>query len=182
MQASGKFQYSFKEEQEAFLGDSMSEEYIGTVISTPNSPSPASVDFVVTKGTVHRGQFVEIKHAQGTMLALVTNVVKTNKYFERADSVREFEARGNAIFEQFPTAEWEYIVANTRPLGVFTASGIKRPSIPPSPGTKVFSATKELLNDFYGFDDNGLHLGRVEFHDLNVNLNMTRLLKNTSQF
>ncbi|MCD6399649.1 hypothetical protein J7L85_02540, partial [candidate division WOR-3 bacterium] len=152
-------------------------EHIGTVISTPNSPSPSNVDFVVTNGIVHRGQFVEIKHANGTMLALVTNVMKTNKYFERADSVKEFEARGSAIFEQFPTAEWEYIVANTRPLGIFTANGIKRPSTPPSPGTKVFSATKELLNDFYGFDDNGLHLGRVEFHGLDVNLNMTRLLK-----
>ncbi len=118
----------------------MVSEYVGTVISTPNSPSPANVDFVVTKGIVHRGQFVEIKHAEGTMLALITNVIKTNKYFERADSIKEFEARGNAIFEQFPTAEWEYIVANTRPLGVFT-------------------------------------LGKVEFHDLDVKLNLTRLLK-----
>jgi hypothetical protein len=152
-------------------------EYVGTVISTHESPSPANVDFVVTKGIVHRGQFVEIEHAQGTMLALITNVIKTNKYFERADSVKEFEARGNAIFEQFPTAEWEYIVANTRPLGVFTVNGVKRPSTPPSPGTKVRLARTELLKEFYRFDDDGLHLGSVEFHDLDVKLNMTRLLK-----
>jgi hypothetical protein len=152
-------------------------EYVGTVISTHESPSPANVDFVVTKGIVHRGQFVEIEHAQGTMLALITNVIKTNKYFERADSVKEFEARGNAIFEQFPTAEWEYIVANTRPLGVFTVNGVKRPSTPPSPGTKVRLARTELLKEFYRFDDGGLHLGSVEFHDLDVKLNMTRLLK-----
>ncbi|MCD6478671.1 MAG: ATP-binding protein [Candidatus Diapherotrites archaeon] len=155
----------------------MVSEYVGTVISTASSPSPANVDFVVTKGIVHRGQFVEIEHAEGTMLALITNVIKTNKYFERADSVKEFEARGNAIFEQFPTAEWEYIVANTRPLGIFTASGVKRPSTPPSPGTKVRLASTELLRKFYRFDDNGLHLGKVEFHDLDVKLNLTRLLK-----
>ena len=34
-------------------------EEIGTVISSMNGPSPSSVDFVVTKGVVHRGQFVE---------------------------------------------------------------------------------------------------------------------------
>ncbi|MCD6247521.1 MAG: ATP-binding protein [Candidatus Diapherotrites archaeon] len=155
----------------------MVSEYIGTVISTVSSPSPSNVDFVVTKGVVHRGQFVEIEHAEGTMLALITNVIKTNKYFERADSIKEFEARGNAIFEQFPAAEWEYIVANTRPLGVFTSSGVRRPSTPPSPGTKVRLANTELLKKFYGFDDNGLHLGKVEFHDLDVKLNLTRLLK-----
>lgn len=155
----------------------MEKTYVGTVISTINSPSPSSVDFVVTNETVHRGQFVEMEHEHGIMLALITNVVKTNKYFERADSVKEFEASGKAILEQFPTAEWEYIVANTRPLGIFTESGIKRPSVPPSPGTKVYLARESLLKKFYGFDDNGVYLGRLEFHDLDVKLNMTKLLK-----
>jgi len=81
----------------------MEKTYVGTVISTINSPSPSSVDFVVTNETVHRGQFVEMEHEHGIMLALITNVVKTNKYFERADSVKEFEASGKAILEQFPT-------------------------------------------------------------------------------
>ena len=41
------------------------------------------------------------------------DVYKTNKYFERADSVKEFESKGQALFEQFPVHEWEYLVANT---------------------------------------------------------------------
>lgn len=177
------------------------EEYIGTVISTQQSPNLESVDFVLTKGVVHRGQFVEIEHSEGKMLALVTNVFKTNKYFERADSVKEFEARGNAIFEQFPASEWEYTVANTKPLGIFVrknlgasdhpgqssedepeessnrASYVKRPGVPPSPGSRVKIASPELLERFYRFDKKGLHIGYVEAHNLDVRLNMTKLLK-----
>ncbi|MBN2067294.1 MAG: ATP-binding protein [Candidatus Diapherotrites archaeon] len=154
-------------------------EEIGTVISGQESPSPSSVDFVVNKGIVHRGQFVELPCSQGTMFALVNDVFKTNRYFERADSVKEFESSGSALFEQFPTAEWEYLVARTRPLGVFTKEGLtKRPTFPPSPGTRVSLAKKESLEKFLQFDmESGLHLGEVEHHGLSVNLNMSSLLK-----
>jgi len=154
------------------------EEYVGTVISTLDSPSPSQMSFVVTNGLVHRGQYVEADYSQGTMVALVTNVVKTNRYFERADSVKEFEARGSALFEQFPVSEWEYLVAQARPLGVFQGERISRASFPPSPGTKVRIASAETLKKFFRFDEEkGLFLGRVEFHDLDVKLNMTKLLK-----
>jgi len=153
------------------------EGYIGTVISTQQSPNPSSVDFVLTAGIVRRSQFVEIEHPEGVMLALVTNVFKTNKYFERADSVKEFEARGKAIFEQFPTSEWEYTVANTKPLGIFSSGKVKRPDVPPSPGSRVKIASPELVKRFYCFDEQGLHLGAIEAHGLDVKLNMTKLLK-----
>ncbi len=157
----------------------LAEEKIGTIISTQDSPSPSSVDFVVNKGIIHRGQFVELPCSEGTMIALVNDVIKTNRYFERADSVKEFESNGSALFEQFPTAEWEYLVAKTRPLGVFTADGLtKRPTFPPSPGTRVSLARKESLQRFLHFDqESGLHLGEVEHHQLPVKLNVSSLLK-----
>jgi len=153
-------------------------EFVGTVISTMTSPSPSEMNFVVTHGNVHRGQFVEAEYSEGTLVSLITNVIKTNHYFERADSVKEFEARGSALFEQFPVNEWEYLIATTKPLGVFQNERVQRSSFPPSPGTKVKLATKETLKNFYKFDEEkGIHLGKVEFHDLDVNLNMTKLLK-----
>src|SRR3989344_6908078 len=115
----------------------MSLEEIGTVISSLNGPSPSEIEFVVTKGAVHRGQFVELDYSEGTMVCLVNDVIKTNRYFERADSVKEFESSGTKMLEQFPIGEWEYLLAKTRPLGVFADGMIKRPSYPPSPGTKV---------------------------------------------
>ncbi len=153
-------------------------EEIGTVISTPEGPSPGSVDFIVYTGVVHRGQFVEMDYAEGTLVCLVTNVMKSNRYFERFESVKEFERSGTKIFEQFPTQEWEYLVAMTRPLGAYDKGLIKRSTFPPSPGTKVRIATRGTLEKFLGFDlEKGLHLGEIEHHDTPVKLNLSRLFQ-----
>lgn len=155
----------------------MNEE-IGTVISTLEGPSPSKVSFVVTTGIMNRGQFVEIDYSQGRLVGLVVDVFKTNKYFERAESVKEFEASGKKMFEQFPVSEWEYLVAETKPMGVYTTDGkIIRHSFPPSPGDKVRVASSETIEKFLGFDKNGLHLGEINFHGTVVKPNMSRLLK-----
>ena len=153
-------------------------EEIGTVISTQDSPNPSSLEFVVNKSRVHKGQFVEMDFSQGTIIALVNDVYKTNRYFERADSVKEFESSGTAMSEQFPTAEWEYLVAKTRPLGFFSETMIKRMTFPPSPGTRVRIASNENLQRFLNFDkESGLLLGQIDHHNLPVKLNMSALLK-----
>lgn len=155
----------------------MQNEEIGTVVSTPEGPSPSNLEFVVNSGTIHRGQFVELDYSEGKLIAMVNDVIKTNRYFERADSVKEFEASGRKLFEQFPTGEWEYLVAKAKPLGVYLDGNLKRPSYPPSPGTKVKVAENETLKKFLAFDESGMHLGQMEFHDLPVKLNMSRLLR-----
>jgi hypothetical protein len=154
-------------------------EEIGTVVSNLEGPSPNQVDFVVLNGKVHRGQFVEIPYSEGTLIGMVTNVLKTNKYFERADAVKEFEAQGTKLFEQFPVHDWEYIMAVTTPLGVFTNENrIKRTTFPPSPGSKVFNANEEHIRKFLGFDEEkGLMLGSLEFHPVDVKLNLSKLLQ-----
>lgn len=153
------------------------ETELGTVVSTPEGPSPGSLAFVVTSGKVHRGEFVEMDYEEGTLIALVSNVVKTNRYFERADSVKEFETNGKKMFEQFPTAEWEYLVAETKPLGVYNGGKVLRVSYPPSPGTKVRVASREKLWDFLNFDENGLFMGEIEHPKVDVKLNLTKLLQ-----
>ncbi|MFH1239961.1 MAG: ATP-binding protein [Candidatus Diapherotrites archaeon] len=151
---------------------------LGTVISTPEGPSPSSITFVVTKGTVHRGQFVELDYSQGTMIALVSNVYKTNRYFERAESVKEFESNGTKLMEQFPAAEWEYLVGETYPLGVFKDNIVKRPTYPPSPGTKVRLADSKNLEKFLNIDkEHGIELGEIEHHKVPVKLNLSKFLQ-----
>ena len=80
---------------------------IGTVISTMEGPSPNMFSLVVNekKGDlpVAKNQFIELKTAQGKMVAMVQNVVKTNRYFERAESVREYERSGKSMDSIFPT-------------------------------------------------------------------------------
>ncbi|HZX19945.1 MAG TPA: ATP-binding protein, partial [archaeon] len=104
--------------------------------------------------------------------------VKSNRYFERVESVKEFEATGSKLFEQFPTQEWEFLVAKTRPLGVFSETFIRRATFPPSPGTKVRVASKKTLERFLGLDlEKGLMLGEIEHHDVSVRLNLSRLFQ-----
>lgn len=151
---------------------------IGTVISTPESPSPGKIDFVVTKGKIHKGQFVEIPYSEGTIIGMVDDVIKTNKYFERADAVKEFESQGQKLFEQFPVHDWEYLMARINPLGVFSEEKLKRTTFPPSPGSKVSIAEPKHITQFLGFDEEkGMHLGKLEFHPVDVKLNLTRLLQ-----
>lgn len=153
-------------------------EEIGTVVSSPLGPSPSALDFVVSKGKVHRGQFVEINYAEGILVALVVNLVKSNRYFERSEAVKEFESQGRKLFDSFPAEEWEYLVAQTRPLGVYSNGMLKRPTFPPSPGDKVKIADEKILEKFLGFDkENGLLLGEVPFHEIPVKLNLTKLLQ-----
>ncbi len=155
------------------------QEEIGTVISNMDSPSPSKLSFVVDSDKpVHRGQFVEMDYSEGTLIALVNNVIKTNRYFERADSVKEFESNGLSLKEQFPITEWEFLVAETKPLGVFTETLTKRSTFPPSPGTKVRIASEKNLKKFFSFDEkNGLSLGKVEYHDTEVKINLTKMLQ-----
>ena len=92
---------------------------LGTVTSTMEGPSPNQIDFIVTNGRIHRGQFVEVDYSEGRMVCLVTDVLKTKRYCERAERVKEFESTGKPLKEQFPVHEWEYLLAKSKPLGVF---------------------------------------------------------------
>ncbi|MCD6229552.1 MAG: ATP-binding protein [Candidatus Diapherotrites archaeon] len=152
---------------------------IGTVTSGPDSPSPLKVDFVVSpQKSVHTGEYVVVEQDGGLLILQVRNLVTSNRYFERAESIQEFERSGRPIQTQFPTADWEYLVAETRPLGVYKEKQFLRPTFPPSPGDKIQKTPKALLEEFLGFEKKaGIHMGSLEFHDVPVNLNISKLLQ-----
>ncbi len=153
--------------------------HVGTVISTGSTPSTERFHFVLTENAqLKKGQFVAVRSEEGNIIARVADIVRVNPYFERADSVLEFERSGKSLAELFPSERWEYLVGEAVPLGVYNASSeLQRSFVPPSPGEKVFLAGREELFRFFGFDENGLELGRVLHHDVEVRLNLTRLLQ-----
>lgn len=153
------------------------EKSIGTIISTIDGPSPGKFAFVIEGDgmPVRKNQFVELKSPEGKLIARVDNIIKTNRYFERAESVREYE-RSAPMSSIFPTDRWEYVIAEAKPLGVYSEDFLRRTSFPPSPGTKVFLAENATLKRFLGFDDAGLELGEVQHHELKTKLNLSRLL------
>ncbi|HDD46439.1 MAG TPA: ATP-binding protein [Candidatus Aenigmarchaeota archaeon] len=155
------------------------EEY-GTVISTFDSPSTQKFSFVIKKGKiVRRGQYVQLLTEDGKMIARVCDVFKMNRYFMRPDSVEKYEASGAALDEIFPVDNWEYLVAEAKPLGIFSneSKNFVDVTFPPSPGCKVSEPEHEILEMLFGFDPKGLHIGKMPYHEVDVRLNMTKLLQ-----
>ena len=149
-------------------------EHLGTVVSTLEGPSPSIVSFVVNNGKAHKGMFVELEYSEGLMMLLVEDVIKTNRYFERPDSVKVI---GEELEKNFPTSEWEFLIAQAKPIGVFKDEKIFRATYPPSPGTKVFIANSERIKKFLGLQEDGLDLGNLQFHDVSLKVNLSKLLQ-----
>ncbi|MBI5225438.1 ATP-binding protein [Candidatus Micrarchaeota archaeon] len=158
---------------------------LGTVISTMDSPTTNRFSFVISNSSiVRKARYVQLKTEEGILLGVVQDIVRANRYFERAESISEYEKNGKAtgstlnssFNENFPAAEWEFAVAECAVLGAYDVY-LKRASFPAAPGTKVLDADLELLKSFIGFDDNGLKMGKLLVHDLDVKLNMNRFLQ-----
>jgi DNA helicase HerA-like ATPase len=151
---------------------------IGTVISTLEGPSTRKFSFVINKDSVvRRGQFVQLKNHDGNLIGRVADVVKANKYFMRPDSVKEYESSGRSMDDLFPVDHWEYLVAEVNCLGVHTGNGFVDSSFPPSPGTRVIQPENQILLELFGLDQNGLMIGTIPHHDMEVKLSPTRLLQ-----
>src|SRR5438876_9557948 len=130
---------------------------IGTVISTfEGTPSSREFSFVIkedmAKIPIRKGQFVQIETDEGFLIARVSEIMKTNRYFMRAESVREFEKAGRPLMEMFPVDRWEYLVANAVTLGIYNDGKQTRVSFPPSPGDKVYKIDEKILQEFLGLD------------------------------
>jgi len=152
------------------------QEY-GTVISTFEGPSSRKFSFVINKNlVVRRGQFVQLKTEDGELIGRVSDVFKTNRYFMRPESVKEYESHGKMMNDIFPTDDWEYLVADIYALGVAQERNFIAATFPPSPGTRVFEPDPKVLESFFGLDNKGLNLGSLQHHDVPVKISTTRLL------
>ncbi len=117
---------------------------LGTVVSTEESPTTQEFSFVLEEGApVKKNQFIQTTSEEGTVFGLVREITRANRYFERAESVAEYE-KESSISTHFPVKAWEYAIGEVRILGLMNKVGEKykhwRVSLPPSPGAKVSTA------------------------------------------
>ena len=146
---------------------------LGRVISTPDSPSPTKFSFVIEKGKkVHKDQFVKVETEEGTLVAIVDNVIKTNRYYARAESVVEAEN----LEGLFPVDEWEFLIGQATPLGVISDL-VRRPTLPPSPGAPVENVDPELLSNFLGLEKDGICIGNILHHDVPASFSLNKLFQ-----
>ncbi len=161
----------------------MAKVNIGTIIvDEDNTPNPTEFNFVLTKTEeefrLQKGMYVVVPTDQGQVIATITELYKTNRYFSSPSAVRAYETSGKTLASIFPADRWEHIIAKAKTLGIITEIGIQRLLFPVSPGDSVYTPEKETLIQFLGLEkENGLNLGKIEQHDLDVNLNLTRLLQ-----
>ena len=120
---------------------------------------------------------MQVSTEEGSLIGRVSDVYKTNRYFMRPESVKEYESSGKNMDDIFPVSDWEYLVADVNALGVYKNPGFGDSLFPPSPGIKVHEPDNGILTSFFGLDSSGLHLGSIPHHDIPVNVNFTRLLQ-----
>ncbi|WXG45855.1 MAG: ATP-binding protein [Candidatus Atabeyarchaeum deiterrae] len=159
----------------------MQKKEIGTVICTVNGPNSSEFSFVLadTGGGIpaRKGHFVELNGEDGAIIGNVVEILKTNRYFERAEAVREFE-RSAPIKSIFPIDRWEYAIAAAKIVGVYEHGELVKPNYPPSPGEKVYLADDKILSNIIGFaNEGGLEIGSLYQHGTSARLNLTRLLQ-----
>lgn len=155
---------------------------IGTVIVQQDTPNPHEFSFVLNKPeteiTIKLGMYILVPIDEGEVIATIMDVFKTNRYFSSPSAVKGYEESGRSLSSIFPSDSWEYIIAKAKPLGIITDGGIRRLLSPISPGLEVYLAENEILREFLGFNhQNGLKIGKILEHELDVEIDLTRMLQ-----
>jgi DNA helicase HerA-like ATPase len=154
---------------------------LGTVICTDSGPSVMEFSFVVEGGpndiVAKRGEFVSVVTENGVVISRVQDLTRTNRYYQHAEAVREYQSRGEPLRAIFPTDRWQYTVAKARVLGLWADGRTVRPYFAVSPGATVRSADEETLAGFLKLDSQeGLNLGTLAYQKLAFTPSLDRLV------
>lgn len=149
------------------------EKLIGTVIATQNSPSTTKIDFVLSNNAeleypIAIGEFVEIQSDRGLVIAVLTEIYKTNAYFSNPNVAKDslnYKPNTNHVQQLFPTNEWATTIASLKPLAFLSVeqSNLQRVKYPISPGNFVHKCRSSIVEKFLGLDKtkSGLYLGDI---------------------
>ncbi len=154
---------------------------LGTVVCTESTPNVLEFAFVVEGAAdeiiVRRGEFVSVMVESVTVIARVQDLVRTNRYYEHAEAVREYQSRGEPLRSILPTDRWQYTIASVRVLGFWDEGRVVRPYFSVPPGAPVRRTEEEVLAPFLKLETkNGLRLGRLSNHELEFTPSIDRLL------
>jgi hypothetical protein len=137
--------------------------------------------FVVEGGPsdviARRGEFVSVVTEHGVVISRIQDLIRTNRYYQHAEAVREYQSRGEPLRAIFPTDRWQYTIGRARVLGLWAENHTVRPYFAVSPGATVRSADPSTLSSFLKLDsENGLNLGTLAYQNLAFTPSIDRLL------
>jgi len=152
----------------------MAKEYIGTILAYGGTPSIEKAYFQLEdKCVVHTGQFVSIEHDL-PIFGMITGIFRANPFFE------QLHVDFDNLKDKFPTSEWNKTLVEIKLLGQIKNNKSTRILNPPFAGALVNFASAEQIRNFFGFAEDGLHLGNIELDNTKqvpVKINMSKLLQ-----
>ncbi|MBD3351218.1 MAG: DUF87 domain-containing protein [Candidatus Lokiarchaeota archaeon] len=170
---------------------------LGTIFSSIQDDSP-NVDhfyFILDEKTeklsAKQGLFCYTISEEGMILGKIESILVHNEYYEKPQTVKNLDSGSfSGIRNYFPSDQWEDYIANVKVLGTFpfeSESNIKssnpkfsdsiiRSSFPAKPGSKVYVLKGDRLERFLGIDSDGLNIGTLEHYNIDVRLNINRLI------
>ncbi|NHI83208.1 MAG: ATP-binding protein [Candidatus Thorarchaeota archaeon] len=158
----------------------MSYSRIGTVICEQDTPSVMLFSFVVETEesliSARRGEFVSVAAEEGVVIARISDLIRTNRYYQHAEAVREYQSRGEPLRSIFPTDRWQYTIAHAQVLGFWVDDKALRPYFAVSPGASVHRVDDDILSAFLHLDNQGPKLGILAHHELEFTPSIDRLL------
>ena len=167
------------------------DDKIGIVFNYNQLPDVSQYPFVINEKRsnplVKKGLFVYTKSNEGFLIGIIEKIVLVNEYFSDALTIKAYNNNDNPNILKglFPSDEFEFALALVKTLGIITfrdenkkiIDKIQRMTYPASPGAEVFLVSKELLNEFLGFDMNrGLDIGNVKVSGIPACIEMNRLI------
>ncbi|TFG07966.1 ATP-binding protein, partial [Candidatus Thorarchaeota archaeon] len=162
------------------MTEDVSHSRIGTVICEQDTPNVMHFSFVVESDgslvTARRGEFVSVVAEEGVVIARISDLVRTNRYYQHAEAVREYQSRGEPLRSIFPTDRWQYTIAHAQVLGFWVNNRTARPYFAVSPGASVRRVDDDILSDFLHLDSQGPKLGTLAHHELEFTPSINRLL------
>ena len=143
------------------MGADRSLRPVGVVISRANfPPSHLAFEFQVSReAELKVGDYVEVPSDRGGIVGKVYEIVAHSSYFSDPEVVRDHEVFGMAMPSWAQLSSEEVLVARVRVVGVYDGEGLEPPSVPPSPGEKVFLINKDILRRVLGLSADGAFLG-----------------------
>ncbi len=145
---------------------------IGVVLSDPN-PTTTSFSFLIS-GNVSKNQFVYLP--EDRIVGVVEEIRRDNRYLESPETVHHFQSTGVEISDRFPVESWEYAVAEARIVGEWDGQ-LMRNRKAPKTGQDVTEIDEEMLKKILGLEDSGINLGKLDSHNIDVKVNLSRLLQ-----
>jgi DNA helicase HerA-like ATPase len=153
---------------------------LGTIVATQEGPNPSRFHFIISEETariaVESGTFVQVEQDFGLVLGVIESLRRSNRYFSSPDIIHG-SSQGISVPEVFPSERWDYLIASVKVLGCHKDNIHYRSTRPVLPGSTVQLVDKSVLTKFLGLSEDGLVLGKLRQSNLDIKINLDRLLK-----